>query len=428
MKKIIRIKTRYLVYVVVSLSVLIGFFSACSSSHGTDQKPDGGDGALSRVFWLEPGTQTTIGRDQAFNIYTAFKNSPSDPFPTYLDPTLVTWSLSSPGIITIGTDGVVMGVADGTSVVTAQYQTYSSQLTVSVGGRMIKRTVSVSGQNRDYELYIPTFTDTNPHPLVLSLHGGGGAAMEQAAKTRFNNLAQEKKFYVAYPEGSGAIQTFNGGSCCGYAQSHGVDDSLYIRAILDDLQSHYNVNASKIYSTGFSNGGIMSHRLACEVADRISGIAAVSGASGQYDRVLNKYYDCIPSRPIPILHIHAKNDRNYPYDGGTGAGASSTDYYSVSATVSDWLTRNNVTNQATTEVLSSFTKCYHYSTVANSSKASAPVVLCVENPPDVYDPIDQIVYGGGHSWPGGVRSYGIKSDIPPQDFDATSYIWNFLNH
>jgi hypothetical protein len=55
------------------------------------------------------------------------------------------------------------------------------------------------------------------------------------------------------------------------------------------------------------------------------------------------------------------------------------------------------------------------------------VTLCKLDPPDVYDPVNQIVFGGGHSWPGGVRSPDAKSDVPVTDFNANAYIWSFLN-
>jgi polyhydroxybutyrate depolymerase len=258
------------------------------------------------------------------------------------------------------------------------------------------------------------------------MHGGGGSAMLQAAMSRLGKLAYEQKFYVAFLEGTGVIQTFNGGACCGSAQTQGVDDVLYVRTVLDDIQANYSVDAARIHATGFSNGGIMSHRLACDLADRIAGIAAVSGGSGQFDGKLHQYYACSPARPIPVLHIHATNDRNYPFAGGVGDGISGTDFYSIDATIADWRTRNNVTAQATVEAVTSTTTCYRYSVAANASRPSAPVTLCKVDPPDLYDAVSRIVFGGGHSWPGGVRSPGANSDVPITDFDANAYLWNFF--
>jgi polyhydroxybutyrate depolymerase len=342
--------------------------------------------------------------------------------------TLVTWSSSQPGVASIDGNGMVIGLSAGTTVVTAQYQTYSSQVTVQVSGAFLQRNVAVSGQGiRHYSIYVPPFGDTSPHPAILSLHGGGGSAMIQASTSLLNKFAQAEKIYVVYLEGTGAIQTFNAGSCCGSAQTQNVDDVLYVRTVLDDIETNYNVNPAKIFATGFSNGSMMSHRLACAVADRIAAIAAVSGGSGQFDKALNQYYACNSTRPIPVLHIHAANDRNYPFAGGIGDGISSTNFYPIDSTISDWIGRNNVTAQATVENVTSTTTCYHYSAVANTSKPSAPVILCKLNPVDVYDSVNSIVFGGGHSWPGGVRSPAAKSDVPVTDFNANAYMWNFFN-
>ena len=402
--------------------------AACGGGGGGD---GGGTPApspnVTTRFWLEPTTTTTIGVGQTFDTFPAIKSS-ADAFPSYVGATLVTWSSSQPGVASIDGNGMVIGLSAGTTVVTAQYQTYSSQVTVQVSGAFLQRNVAVSGQGiRHYSIYVPPFGDTSPHPAILSLHGGGGSAMIQASTSLLNKFAQAEKIYVVYLEGTGAIQTFNAGSCCGSSQTQNVDDVLYVRTVLDDIETNYNVNPAKIFATGFSNGSMMSHRLACAVADRVAAIAAVSGGSGQFDKALNQYYVCNPTRPIPVLHIHAANDRNYPFAGGVGDGISSTNFYPIDATISDWIGRNNVTAQATVENVTSTTTCYHYSAVANTSKPSAPVILCKLNPVDVYDSVNSIVFGGGHSWPGGVRSPAAKSDVPVTDFNANAYMWNFFN-
>ncbi|MBI5786428.1 MAG: hypothetical protein HZA64_13315, partial [Rhodocyclales bacterium] len=66
-------------------------------------------------------------------------------------------------------------------------------------------------------------------------------------------------------------------------------------------------------------------------------------------------------------------------------------------------------------------------TPANASLPSARVTLCKVDPVDVYDPVNEIVFGGGHAWPGGTRSPSAKSDVPPTDFSADSYLWRFFN-
>ena len=120
--------------------------------------------------------------------------------------------------------------------------------------------------------------------------------MIQASTSQLNKFAQAQQFYVVYLEGTGVIQTFNAGSCCGSAQTQNVDDVLYVQTVLDDVQANFSINAAQVFATGFSNGGLLSHRLACAVSNRLAGIAAISGGSGQFDGSHTQYYACTPTR------------------------------------------------------------------------------------------------------------------------------------
>ena len=413
-----------------SRRVLLAFLAmfAIAGCGGGDSDSGGADEG-SASFWLEPTNNTTIGVGQTISVFSALKNSASDPYPGYIDPTQISWTSSHPGVASIDGNGQVAGSREGTTTIIAKFQSHTSQLAVQVSGTFIDRDVEVPGLGmRRYSIYVPPFGgDVNPHPLLLSLHGGGGTAMIQASTTQLNRLANDRKFHVAYLEGTGAIQTFNAGSCCGFAQTHDVDDVAYVQAVLDDIEANDAVDTTKVFATGFSNGAMMSHRLACEMADRIAAIAPISGGSGQFDNVLNQYYLCNPARPVPVLQIHATNDRNYPFAGGPGDGISDTNFYPIDSTIADWIARNNVTSQASVENVTPTTTCFHYSVAADSDKPSAPVTLCKLDPPDVYDAVNKIVFGGGHSWPGGVRSPAANSDVPVTDFDANAYMWNFFN-
>ena len=376
---------------------------------------------------LEPSDSTTIGAGQHINMYLV-QHDDSAQFPEYIDPNLVTWSSSSPARAAIDANGLVTGISEGMTTITAQFQSFTVHLSLQVSGTWTALTLPVAQQGtRRYSIYVPPAVGANPRPLMISMHGGGGTAQLQAAMSQLVKLARAQQIVLAFLEGTGVIQTFNAGDCCGTAQTQDIDDVAYARAVMADVEARNAIDSSRIFATGFSNGGMMSHRLACALADRLAGIAAVSGASGQFDRTGTPYYACNPARPIPVLHIHATNDRNYPYAGGTGNGISPTDYYPVDATISDWITRNNLRNEPTVAQVSPTTSCTTFATPADSSRASAPVSLCRVDPPDLYDPASEVVFGGGHSWPGGVRSPGQKSDSPVTDFDASNYFWGFLN-
>jgi len=382
---------------------------------------------------LEPAAATTIGIGQRINLFFVQRVGGA-PYPGYVDATLVTWSSSNPSRALVDPNGNVTGVAEGTTTITAQYQAFSLQLAVQVSGTWIARTLSVPGQGaRRYAIYIPSgIGAAGPRPVLLAMHGGTGTAMGQAASSQLTKFAQERQINAVFLEGSGTLQTFNAGACCGTAQSQDVDDVAFARAVIADVRAIYSIDAARVYATGFSNGAMMAHRLACGLADQLAGVAAVGGASGEFDGAGTRYYTCSPSRPISVLQIHAANDRNYPYAGGVGSdgvlnGLGTANFYGVEATITNWIARNNVTNRAFEERIGASTTCRRYATPADGSRPSAPVVICRIDPPDVYDAVNRIVFGGGHSWPGGVRSPTSNSDVPIQDFNANAYLWGQLN-
>ncbi|HET8869150.1 MAG TPA: putative Ig domain-containing protein, partial [Aquabacterium sp.] len=239
-------------------------------------------------FWVEPASSTVIGIGQIIFLYGAYKAHPSDAYPTYLNGTSVTWSSSNPSCAIVNNSGRITGVSACSTVITASYLGHSVQVPVQVSGNWITRNIAVTGQGtRTYSIYVPDFGSTpGPHPAMLSLHGGGGSAMIQASTSQLVKLAQAQKIYIAFLQGTGTVPTFNAGACCGEAKTNNVDDVTYARAVLDDMIGHDSIDTSHVYASGMSNGGMMSHRLACEMADRLAGITAVSGASAEFDQNL----------------------------------------------------------------------------------------------------------------------------------------------
>lgn len=382
---------------------------------------------------LEPSASTTIGTGQRINLFLV-RRDPGATYPTYVAGSLAVWTSSDPGKAIVDASGNVTAVAEGSATITARYQSATVQVVMQVSGSWIVRNLSVSGQGvRSYAIYVPAgLSGTASRPAILALHGGTGTAMGLAASSQLTQFARQRQIYAVFLEGSGALQTFNAGACCGTAQAQNTDDVAYARAVLADVRTGYSIDPARVYATGFSNGGMMAHRLACGLADQLAGVASVAGASGEFDGAGNRYFTCSPSRPITVIHIHAANDRNYPYVGGPGSdsvfiGAPTTNFYGVDPTIADWITRNNVTNQAVEERIGASTTCRRFATPANSGRPSAPVMICRVDPPDVYDPVNRIVFGGGHSWPGGVRSPTSNSDVPIQDFNANAYLWAQLN-
>src|SRR6202021_3599767 len=87
-----------------------------------------------------------------------------------------------------------------------------------------------------------------------------------------------------------------------------VDDIGFLRALLEKIERDYAVDPQRVYFTGISNGGMMSYRVACEVAEQGAAIAPVEGA-------LN--VECHPTAPVSVLIFHGTADRLVPFEGGS---------------------------------------------------------------------------------------------------------------
>jgi polyhydroxybutyrate depolymerase len=174
--------------------------------------------------------------------------------------------------------------------------------------------IDVAGVTRSAVVVVPDDTRINDQlPLVLAFHGSSwnGRVMQQT--TGFSELAEQEKFIVAYPNGSGPsnILSWNAEFCCSFALERNVDDLSFVDLLLDKLIASYPVDPSRVYATGFSNGGMFAYMLAIERPEQFAAIAVVSGAM---------YATQQPSNiAVPMLIIHGTDDSVIPYSGGWGA-------------------------------------------------------------------------------------------------------------
>lgn len=227
------------------------------------------------------------------------------------------------------------------------------------------------GTTRSYEVHIPPAYDGNtPLPLVLNFHGFTSNPSAQRGYTKMDDTADVHGFVVAYPEG--LYNSWNAGACCGAASMDGVDDVGFTRAIIDDLGARGCFDLSRVYATGMSNGGFMSHRLACEASDVIAAIGPVSGVLGLDAGA------CNPARPVPVIHFHGTEDPIVPYNGG-GLASSMP----VRQSTNFWIDRNDCDGEPEVVFDQGMVTCETHGQCA----AESSVTLCT-------------IEGGGHCWPG----------------------------
>ncbi len=250
--------------------------------------------------------------------------------------------------------------------------------------------VDHGGRQRLYRVHVPSsYAASQPMALVLSLHGGGGHMDYQANDAYYGQISKSEQagFIAVFPNGhsrlpGGKLATWNAGNCCGSARDDGVDDVGFIRALLERLHTQLNIDRKRVFANGMSNGGMMAYRLACEAPDLFMAIASVAGTDNTSA--------CTPSRPISVLHIHARDDDMVLFNGGAGRGrAAVTDFVSVPATVSKWVGLNGCHATPKRVLEASGATCDLYA----PCRGGVEVQLCVTDT-------------GGHSWPGGSKVRG----------------------
>ena len=255
-------------------------------------------------------------------------------------------------------------------------------------------TLTHGGLPRSIRVHVPASYDpTVATPVVLDFHGYTMSAQSQEDMTRLPAKADSAGFIAVHADGTGTPRGWNAGACCGTPATTNLDDVGFALALLDELETRLCVDARRVYATGFSNGGFLSHRLACEAADRFAAIAPVSGVMG--------IDTCMPSRPVPVMHFHGTADTIVPYNGGGFTG-----YRSVATTVAEWAARNGCTGEPVETFARGDSRCLTHQTCSGG----AEVTVCT-------------VTGGGHTWPGGAYFPGGHITM---DLSATDAMWDFF--
>ena len=330
------------------------------------------------------------------------------------------------------------GAGDPTADPCSQLQQGPAFLTRSLAGWL----------DRDFDIRIPsTYDCTQAAPVVIMIHGGGGskegslrATCPQETVLPFPDpdgvgcvgpIADREGFVIVSPNGTLNLdgeRGFNaGGGTNGYACvsafacSNGIDDLRYFEEMLDLVETLINVDRARVFSTGLSNGGAMSQRLACQLSDRIAAIASVGG---QAQLAISNPSACTLARAVPAMVIHGTADPGWPYEDPPASGLPGNISWgndnrlgaSAPQTVEFWKIHNGctVTQSIVLPDISSTDGSTVERTNHSGCNGGAEVVLLR-------------IDGGGHTWPGGWQYLGAQFIGPTnRDISATELIWEFF--
>ena len=157
------------------------------------------------------------------------------------------------------------------------------------------------------------------------------------------SLADSENFVLVYPQalledGETNWNTLRDGEISKLS----ADDIGFVASMIDTLAATYQVDTTRVYATGYSNGGGMSYALACQLSDKIAAVAPVSGLMP----IDGAAYPCSPSHPTSVLIINGTADYVRPYEGYEGY------LLSVDDAVSFWVEHNGNTSTPETTTFS----------------------------------------------------------------------------
>ncbi len=264
-------------------------------------------------------------------------------------------------------------------------KTDEATLTVRSSG-LETNSISVNQTTRTYLTYWPSVT-SGLVPVIIDFHGGAGTAEGQYITSNFVDIADSEGILVIYPQAD-----VRAGSVWNTLHSEegnkvaGVDDFGFIAAIIESLDSNPNIDSSKIYLSGYSNGAAMAYQIACHLNDDIEGFVVMSGLFP-----LEVEYPCDITHETPGIIINGTSDYERPMTGIEGYALP------VREAASWWATQNGSTQESTIQNRNIERTTYE-------TPSGTQIQLF-------------IVEGGGHDW--------FTFDV--DDLPMNEFIWESLS-
>jgi polyhydroxybutyrate depolymerase len=281
-------------------------------------------------------------------------------------------------------------------------------------GQALNKSLVHDGIPRHYTIFVPSsYSPDVDAPLVVNMHGLTLNRSFQMTASGMNAVAEQEGFLVAYPDAVGGDWS-------------GPQDNIgFIDLLIDDVSSQYSVDSSKVYATGFSQGGAMSYILSVAMPDRFAAIASVSGprvvAAG--DVLFPPDVPTTPDRPFPLLHIHGTGDPIVPYSGGSGF--MGVQFPPAEQIVAEYV-RNNGGDATPTIVDLPNTNTTDGTTVQKWTYDGGTYLDSAGNSREAEVLLYRIA-GGGHNWPGDSTAWPGWASPVNFDISASTEIWDFFS-
>lgn len=272
---------------------------------------------------------------------------------------------------------------------------------------------------RNYLIHIPPGYDgRNELPMVVVVHGAFDTAKGIEKIAGFSEIADRENFIVLYPNGIGILgylQHWNAGHCCGKSQTDEIDDVGFVAAAIESAGKQVQVDPTRIYMVGFSNGGMFTYRFAAEKSHMLAAAAALAASIGSRTPDDVKAWQIPqPDHPVSFLIMHGTADKSVPFDGMASQRKGTPRFYqSVDASTDFWRSQNGCKEAQPPQQLldggaAQLTKW-------SDCTSGHPVWLIA-------------LKNWEHIWPGPYFTANLTANDPFKDFDAAEIIWDFFSH
>jgi polyhydroxybutyrate depolymerase len=279
-------------------------------------------------------------------------------------------------------------------------------------------------EERTFLLFIPPGVPVGvPVPLLVDFHGYSSNPHYVNLLENSTIAADKYKWILALPYGTASKDSptccpagtskedceggqvldkgnpccFNAGTCCGTCGLRKTDDIAFTELIVEHLVEKACVNPKNVFATGFSNGGMMTNRVGCELSHLFKGIAPHAGNI--------KTSSCKPTTPVSWVSFCGSQD-----------SACKSDF---DRTFAEWGEHNTCEGDAEPTFQSATTNCTAWRNCkARDTSSGSPasfVEMCW-------------IEGLAHCWSGHERPSATSSEgrceQPPTNVDATEYLFD----
>jgi polyhydroxybutyrate depolymerase len=168
-----------------------------------------------------------------------------------------------------------------------------------------RASIDIAGTMREYILALPADYDQNhPYRLIFGWHPWGGSA-QQVASGGYYGLQTQAKGTAIFVAGEGLDFGDNGK---GWANQNGQDIAL-LDALLERFRSQLCIDENRVFSTGFSFGGMFSFAAGCSPTSMMRAIAPMAGNTSVAGCQSG-------TRPVAMMGFHGTDDTVVAIDGG----------------------------------------------------------------------------------------------------------------